>query len=243
MLDPTIYKDWQIAEEAEKNLPSVEYFREKLGLLPDEIIPYGKTPKLDFIKIMNRLKDKPDGKFTVHSEGTITPPDWESLDGTLYISKIGKPYMIFCHEWVQVNDGEMCAIEMSADLKRAVGEPILLFKASEASWIAEAQRNKGIYVTDGPFPYRCDDGTLLLLWSSMGEEGYTEAIAVSDNGDIDGNWVQRDELLFKKDGGHGMIFKTFDDKLLLLLHSPNKHPLERPAYFELEDKNGMLYVK
>ena len=48
----------------------------------------------------------------------------------------------------------------------------------------------------------------------MGEEGYTEAIAVSDNGDIDGNWVQRDELLFKKDGGHGMIFKTFDDKLL-----------------------------
>ncbi len=31
--------------------------------------------------------DKPDGKFTVHSEGTITPPDWESLDGTLYISK------------------------------------------------------------------------------------------------------------------------------------------------------------
>ena len=109
--------------------------------------------------------------------------------------------------------------------------------------IAEAQKNKGIYVTDGPFPYRCADGTLLLLWSSMGEEGYTEAIAVSDNGDIDGNWVQRDELLFKKDGGHGMIFKTFDDKLLLLLHSPNKHPLERPAYFELEDKNGMLCVK
>ena len=55
----------------------------------------------------------------------------------------------------------MCAIEMSADLKRAVGEPILLFKASEASWIAEAQKNKGIYVTDGPFPYRCADGTLL----------------------------------------------------------------------------------
>ena len=54
-LDPTIYKDWQIAEEAEKSLPPVEYFREKLGLLPDEIIPYGKTPKIDFIKVMDRL--------------------------------------------------------------------------------------------------------------------------------------------------------------------------------------------
>ena len=73
MLDPTIYKDWQIAEEAEKTLPSVEHFREKLGLLPEEIIPYGKTPKLDFIKIMDRLKDKPDGKFIEVTAITPTP--------------------------------------------------------------------------------------------------------------------------------------------------------------------------
>ena len=43
-LDPTMYKDWQIAEEAEKTLPSVDFFREKLGLLPEEIIPYHNTP-------------------------------------------------------------------------------------------------------------------------------------------------------------------------------------------------------
>ena len=73
MLDPVIYKDWQIAEEAEKNLPPVEYFREKMGLLPDEIIPYGKTPKLDFIKIMNRLKDKPDGKYIEVTAISPTP--------------------------------------------------------------------------------------------------------------------------------------------------------------------------
>ena len=72
-LDPTIYKDWQIAEEAEKNLPSVDYFREKLGLLPEEIIPYGKTPKIDFIKVMKRLKDKPDGKFIEVTAITPTP--------------------------------------------------------------------------------------------------------------------------------------------------------------------------
>ena len=72
-LDPTIYKDWQIAEEAEKNLPSVDYFRKKLGLLPEEIIPYGKTPKIDFIKVMKRLKDKPDGKFIEVTAITPTP--------------------------------------------------------------------------------------------------------------------------------------------------------------------------
>ncbi|MCL2409049.1 MAG: formate--tetrahydrofolate ligase [Oscillospiraceae bacterium] len=63
MLDPTKHKDWEIAADAMKSLPNVEYFREKMGLLPDEIIPYGKTPKIDFIKVMERLKDKPDGKF------------------------------------------------------------------------------------------------------------------------------------------------------------------------------------
>ena len=72
-LDPTQYKDWQIAEAAEKELPPVDWFREKMGLLPDEIIPYGKTPKLDFIKIMERLKDKPDGKFIEVTAITPTP--------------------------------------------------------------------------------------------------------------------------------------------------------------------------
>lgn len=73
MLDPVQYKDWQIAEDAEKNLPSVEYFREKMGLLPEEIIPYGRTPKLDFLKIMERLKDKPDGKYIEVTAITPTP--------------------------------------------------------------------------------------------------------------------------------------------------------------------------
>ena len=73
MLDPVEYKDWQIAEEAEKTLPSVEEFRKQMGLLPDEIIPFGKTPKLDFIKIMNRLKDKPDGKYIEVTAITPTP--------------------------------------------------------------------------------------------------------------------------------------------------------------------------
>ena len=72
-LDPTQFADWQIAEEAEKTLPSVDYFREKLGLLPEEIIPYGKTPKIDFIKVMKRLADKPDGKFIEVTAVTPTP--------------------------------------------------------------------------------------------------------------------------------------------------------------------------
>jgi len=91
MLDPIKYKDWQIAEEAEKSLPGVEYFREKMGLLPEEIIPYGRTPKLDFIKIMNRLKDKPDGKFIEVTAITPTPlGEGKSTTSLGLIEGIGK---------------------------------------------------------------------------------------------------------------------------------------------------------
>ena len=73
MLDPTQYQDWQIAQEAEKGLPPVSYFQEQLGLLPQEIIPYGNTPKLDFMKIMARLSGKPDGKYIEVTAITPTP--------------------------------------------------------------------------------------------------------------------------------------------------------------------------
>lgn len=73
MLDPVQFKDWQIAEEAEKSMLSPEQWRDKLGLENEEIIPYGKTPKLDFIKIMKRLNDRPDGKFIEVTAITPTP--------------------------------------------------------------------------------------------------------------------------------------------------------------------------
>jgi len=71
--DATKMKDWQIAEAAEANMPMPDEWREKLGLEKDELIPYGKTPKLDFLKIIDRLKDKPDGKYVEVTAITPTP--------------------------------------------------------------------------------------------------------------------------------------------------------------------------
>jgi len=65
--------DWQIAEAAEENMPTPEEWRVKLGLKKDEIIPYGRTPRLDFLKIMERLKNKPDGKYIEVTAVTPTP--------------------------------------------------------------------------------------------------------------------------------------------------------------------------
>ncbi len=71
--DATKMQDWQISEEAEKNMPTPWEWQEKLGLEKDEIIPYGRLCKLDFMKIIERLKDKPDGKYIEVTAITPTP--------------------------------------------------------------------------------------------------------------------------------------------------------------------------
>jgi len=71
--DPTRLKDYQIAELAERKLPGQAEWQERLGLQRDEVIPYGRICKLDFLKIMNRLKDRPNGKYINVTAITPTP--------------------------------------------------------------------------------------------------------------------------------------------------------------------------
>ena len=71
--DTNKLKQWQISELAEVNMPTPEEWREKLNLQKDELIPYGRISKLDFLKIMGRLKNKPDGKYIEVTAITPTP--------------------------------------------------------------------------------------------------------------------------------------------------------------------------
>ncbi len=170
--------------------------------------------------------DTPNGRFKEHSIGALTPKEWSSLDGTLYVEN-GTPYMVFCHEWIQIKNGEVCAIELSRDLKTPASEPFTLFKATDGQpWVKSVE--EGCYVTDGPFMMNID-GELICLWSSFGEGGYVEAIARSSNGKINGKWTVDEKLLFEKNGGHGMIFEDLEGEFNFVYHTPNETPFERPC--------------
>jgi len=71
--DAVKMSDWQISEAAEKNMPTPDEWREKLNLQKDEMLPMGRLSKLDFLKIIERLKDKPDGKYIEVTAITPTP--------------------------------------------------------------------------------------------------------------------------------------------------------------------------
>lgn len=187
--------------------------------------------------------DGPGGPFVPISDGPVTPRDWESLDGTLYVDANGQPWIVFCHEWVQVGDGEICALRLSDDLTAAIEPPHLLFRASEAPWVREINsKGRRGYVTDGPWLHRLASGDLLMLWSSFSAGGYTVGVARSASGDILGPWQQLPEPLYADDGGHCMVFRDFDGQLWLSLHRPNGSPNERPLFLPLREGETSLQL-
>lgn len=184
---------------------------------------------------------EPTGPFLPISDEPVTPREWECLDGTLFVDDHDTPWMVFCHEWVQVGDGEICALRLSDDLTSGIGQPQLLFRASEAPWSHELNsRGRKGYVTDGPWMHRTETGALLMLWSSFNNGDYSVGIAKSASGDILGPWQHEPAPLYAGDGGHCMVFRDFEGRLLLAYHRPNPTPDERPYFVPVQEMDSSL---
>ena len=185
------------------------------------------------------IADRLEGPFRPHSGGALTPDGWECLDGTLYVSKTGAPYLVFCHEHTQIIDGKICYIPLTEDLSAAAGAPVDLFAASEPYFVTEPLGD-GHFVTDGPFLYRTTGGSLLLIWSTFIHGKYAECVARSANGEIDGSFEHLPPLV-TDDGGHGMIFRA-GDRLMLTFHTPNASLSEHPVFRELVDAGDQILI-
>ena len=186
------------------------------------------------------------GPYEPWSDGPVTPDGWACLDGTLHIDD-ASPWLVFCHEFIQCGDGEVCAMPLTADLRTSAGDAVRLFRASEAQWAVPLKGMEDIaeapgphFVTDGPFLHRGAGGQLLMLWSSFGAQGYTLGVARSETGTVLGPWYQDAKPLWTADGGHGMLFRTFDGALRLALHTPNDTPNERAVFVPIEEVDGRL---
>jgi GH43 family beta-xylosidase len=186
------------------------------------------------------VADAPLGPFAPFAHRPTLPEDMMTLDGTLWVED-GVPYMVFCHEWVQIKDGTIDYVRLKDDLSETIGEPVRLFDGSDAGWSKKSEQY-GCHVTDGPYLYKSKSGKLFMIWSTGGSSGYTTGMAVSDSGKLAGAWRQQAEPIFDKDGGHGMLFTAFDGKLMMVLHSPNDRAA-RPRIFEMEDTGETLRIR
>ena len=187
--------------------------------------------------------ESPEGPFLPFDIYPHTPMDMMALDGTLWVED-GQPYMIYCHEWVQVEDGTMELIALTPDLSMPMSRSQTLFHASVAEWSTGSETTPKSYVTDGCFLYKTKNGKLLMIWSSFMNGEYAIGIAESATGKIAGPWRQQKEPLFTKNSGHGMIFKTLDGRLCLTFHGPNNPSgKERAHIYKLEDVGNTLILK
>jgi GH43 family beta-xylosidase len=196
------------------------------------------------------VSDSPEGPFEPFANKPHTPSEWMSLDATLWVED-GQPYMIFCHEWIQTTDGTMEVVKLKKDLSATIGKPKTIFSARQAGWVRSLGSVGSLYrgeayegyVTDGPFLFRTSAGKLMMIWSSFGEEKYAIGLAESISGKVSGPWKIVPEPLYRANGGHGMIFRDFDGRLLLVFHQPNDSPDERAKLFELEDTGSTIKLK
>jgi hypothetical protein len=192
------------------------------------------------------VADQPTGPYVPWSDGPVTQRDVPCLDGTLFVDDDALPWLVYSRGAEGTpggppgpQDGEMYARRLSDDLARAAGDPVLLFLASAAPWSKPLWFPEGVeppealnlakdpLFTDGPFLVRSENGSLLMLWSSFGEEGYAMGVATSATGSVLGPWVQQDQPLWARNGGHGMLFTDSAGGSRLVFHWPNETPDER----------------
>jgi hypothetical protein len=194
------------------------------------------------------ISDAAEGPYAEMNNSIYLPADKPTLDGTFWIDTDGKPYMIYCHEWLQNLNGTVEKIELKADLSGSIGEGKILFRASDSPWSKEKDKTGKVVpnkVTDGPFLFRTQKGRLGMLWTSWVFDVYTQGVAYSASGTLDGPWIQEKDPITPPNFGHGMLFRTFDGKMLMALHHHeviNGRYHRVPQLFEVDLSGDKLVV-
>ncbi len=130
--------------------------------------------------------------------------------------------MVYCYEWLQNWNGTMEKIELKPDLSGSIGEGKVLFLASDSPWSREKDEtgaDKPNKVTDGPYLFNTGTGRLGMIWTSWIYDVYTQGVAYSQSGTLDGPWIHDIEPITPPNFGHGMLFRTLEGKLLMSVHS------------------------
>lgn len=181
--------------------------------------------------------DRPEGPYRPMKDKVYLPANVPTLDGTLWEDTDGKPYMIYCGEWLQNWNGTIEKIALKTDLSGTTGKSEVLFRASDSPWSRETGTDKPNRVTDGPWLFRTGTGRLGMLWTSWIEDVYTQGVAYSESGTLEGPWIQETEPITPPNYGHGMLFKDFNGRWLMSVHSHNNDNgryIRIPQLFEVD---------
>lgn len=195
------------------------------------------------------MADEPMGPYRQFGDATYLPANRPTLDGTFWRDQDGRPYMVFCGEWLQNWNGTIEKIELKSDLSGTIGEPTVLFRASDSPWSRERLDDGTVSwnkVTDGPWLFRTTTGRLGMLWTSWVFGDYTQGVAYSESGTLDGPWIHEPQPITPPNYGHSMLFQTFDGQWMMSIHSHAKDERGRtvrtPHFFKVSLDGDRLTI-
>lgn len=194
------------------------------------------------------VSGKPLGPYVPMKDSVYLPAGRPTLDGTFWVDLDHRPYMVYCGEWLQNWNGTIEKIQLKPDLSGTVGTARVLFRASDSPWSREKIDGRTTFnrVTDGPWAFRTATGRLGMLWTSWVYDVYTQGVAYSASGTLDGPWIQEAKPITPPNYGHGMLFQTFCGQWLMSVHSHaaiNGRYVRVPALFKVDLSGGRLVVE
>jgi hypothetical protein len=183
-------------------------------------------------------------------ERPLLRADQPSLDATFCNDEYGAGYIIYSHEWIQNWDGTVQIIRLTDDFCRQMGEPYVMFTASQNPWssgVDSLGQKSFCPVMDGPFLFDTEGGELGMLFSTYIDGEYSVGVAYTEkNHGLNGPWHIEPEPLLRDNNGHPMMFNDFDGTLVMAVHKDtvmNGKKTSVPRFIEMDRQFDKLKIK
>lgn len=137
---------------------------------------------------------------------------------TFCTDELNVGYMIYNHSGEQNGDATVQIIRLGRNFDVQVGEPYIMFRASQNSWSRATNSNGPSPLMKAPFLFNTYTGGLGVLFTTYVGNEQCIGVAYSQTGHLDGPWLIEPVPLLDGNVGGAMLFNDYDGKLLMACH-------------------------
>lgn len=158
----------------------------------------------------------------LQADAPLLKADRACSGGTFITDEYNTGFLIFNHNWEQGFEGTTEIIMMTENLSEQIGEPYIMFSASQNNWsIGEDSLGQKSWspVMEGPFLFDTEGMELGILFATEIEGKSALGVAYSEkNHGLNGPWHIEPAPMLTGGYGQAMLFKDFDGTLVMVLH-------------------------
>lgn len=155
------------------------------------------------------------------TERSLLAPDYMAVHPTFCVDELNVGYLIYNYAGEQSGDATVQIIRLGRNLDVQVGEPYIMFRASQNSWSsADGGKGKGFSpVMQAPFMFDTRGGELGILFDTTigGASAIGVAYTEKDHG-LNGPWHIEPQPLLTGNVGGPMLFTDYDGTLVMAMH-------------------------